>query len=98
MSVIVKRDNGINRIQSVSWSSNNHQHIDGYQLLAIEIVKVAADDYRKELIKSKKEKLKTRECCRLERFFRSEYGQILSMGKGKYIMQKIQKEVENTND
>jgi hypothetical protein len=98
MSLIVKRNNGINRIQSVSWSSNNHKSIDGYQLLAIEIIRVAAEDYRRELIKSKKEKLKTRECYRLERFFLSEYGQLLSMGKGEYIIEQIRKEVKNARE
>ena len=38
--------------------------------------------------------MKTRECYQLERFFRSEYGQLLSMGKAEYIMEKIQEEVE----
>ena len=98
MSHIVKRSNGINMLQSVSWSSNNHSSIDGYQLLAIEVVKLAADDYRRELIRSKKDKFKSVECCRLERFFRSEYGQLLSMGKGECIIEQIQKEVENTSD
>jgi hypothetical protein len=57
-------------------------------------MKLAAEDYRKELIISKQGNLKTRECFRLERFFRSEYGQLLSMGKSEYIMKKIQEEVE----
>lgn len=95
MSHIVKRNNGVNMLQSVSWSSNNHSSLDGYQLLAIEVVKLAADDYRIELVRSKKDKFKSVECCRLERFFRSEYGQMLSMGKGEYIMRKIQEEIEN---
>lgn len=96
MNHMVKRNNGINRMQTLMWNSNGHKALDGYQLLAIEIVRVAAEDYRRELIISKKEKLKTRECYRLERFFRSEYGQLLSMGTGDYIMRRIQKEVENT--
>ena len=87
-----------NRIQFVSWSSNRHRSIDGYHLLAIEIIRVAVEDYRKELIKSKKQNMKTRECYRLERFFRSDYGQMLSFGRGEYIIEKIQKEVEKTND
>lgn len=91
---MIKKNNGVNQMQYVSWSSNSHKSMNGYQVLAIEIIKLAAQDYKKELIKSKKENLKTRECFRLERFFRSEYGQLLSMGMGEYIMQKIQEEVE----
>ena len=94
---MIKRDNGVNQMMYVSWSSNQHKSIDPHQVLAIEIIKLAAEDYRNELIKSKIENLKTRECYRLERFFRSEYGQLLSMGKGEYIMEKIQKEVEEGN-
>ena len=96
MSVIIKRNNGVNQVQNVSWSSNNHTTMDGYQILSMEVMKLAAQDYRKELIKSKKNHLKTRECYRLERFFGSEYGQLLSMGKGEYIMEKLQREVEES--
>ena len=91
---MIVRNNGINQVWSIIWSSKNHRTMDSFDILGIEIVKLAALDYKKELIKSKKENLKTRECYRLERFFRSEYGQLLSMGKGEYIMQKIQEEVE----
>lgn len=98
MSALVKKPNGVNQLQSVTWSSNNHHSIDSYQILAAEIIKLAALDYKKELIKSKKGNRKTRECFRLERFFRSEYGQLLSMDKGEYIMEKIQKEVEENEN
>lgn len=94
MSTLIKKPNGVLQLQSVSWSSNNHRSIDGYQILADEIMKLAAHDYRNELRRSKNGKTKTRECYRLERFFRSEYGQLLSMEMGEYIMEKIQKEVE----
>ena len=94
MSALMKKPNGVLQLQSVSWSSNNHASIDGYQILATEILRLAAQDYKKELIKSKKGNLKTRECHQLERFFRSEYGQLLSMDKGEYIMERIQKEVD----
>lgn len=93
MSALVKNPNGINHLQTIHWSSNNHRSIDKYQILAAEIIKLAAHDYRKELIRSKKGNLKTRECYQLERFFLSDYGQLLSMDKGKYIMEKIQEEV-----
>ena len=94
MSALIKKANGVLQVQSVSWSSNNHNSIDGYQILATEIMKMAAEDYRNALIASKKEKVKTREAYLLERFFRSEYGQLLSMGLGQYIIERIQKEVE----
>ena len=95
MSALMKKPNGVFQIQSVCWSSNNHTSVDGYQILAGEIIRLAALDYKKELIKSKKGKTKTRECYRLERFFRSAYGQSLCLGMGEYIMGKVQKEVED---
>jgi hypothetical protein len=91
---MIVRNNGVNQIWTITWSSKNHKTLDGLDLLAMEIVKLAAQDYRRELIRSKKGNLKTRECYQLERFFRSEYGQLLSMGKAEYIMEKIQEEVE----
>lgn len=94
MSTLVKKNNGVNQFLSVSWSSNNHRTVDGYEMLTVEILKLAAHDYRRELAKSKKANVKTRECHNLERFFRSEYGHLLSMGKSEYIMEKIQKEME----
>lgn len=94
MSALVKKENGAMQLQSVTWSSNNHNSIDPYDILAVEIIKQAVHDYREELRKSKSANKKTRECYQLERFFRSEYGQLLSMDKGEYIMEQIQKEVE----
>ena len=96
MNVTLRRKNGINKMQYVSWSSSRQHTIDGYALLAIKVVRYAANDYKKELIKSKKDGVKTREAYRLERFFRSEYGQMLSFGMGEYIIEQIQKEVEKS--
>jgi hypothetical protein len=93
MSLIVKRNNGINLTQAISWSSNRHHTLDGYQMLAIEVVRGVAEDYREELIRCKQYQVKTPYCCELEKFFLSDYGQVLSMGTGKYIMEKIRKEV-----
>ena len=63
-----------------------------YETLAIAIVRAAVADYRKELKRSKKEGYKTGEAKAIERFFLSEYGDLLTFGKGKVIMKQIQKE------
>lgn len=96
MSLIMKRDNGVNKFYSCSNASGTYP--DAYQMLAMEVVKVAASDYREELFKFKQSGVKSRECKKIEEFFRSEYGQLLSFGTGEYILETIQKEMENTDD
>ena len=59
--------------------------LDGYDLLAIAIVNQAAEDYR--LARDPNEILA------LERFFLSDWGDLLSFDKGAYILERLQKEV-----
>ena len=93
MSALMKKQNGALQLQTVSWSSNNHASIDGYQILATAILKLAAEDYKKELIKSKKGNLKTRECHQLERFFRSDWYEMLSDLDGEFLMAGVRRMV-----
>lgn len=67
--------------------------MDWCETLAVAIVTQAAKDYRKELQKSKRQGRKTGGAFKLEKWFRSEYGQLLTLGKGEYIIEQIQKEV-----
>lgn len=94
MNSVFKTSNGVNRLQVVD-SGSSTKHVDGYHDLAIAIVSLACEDYRKELKASKREGVKTPECLRLERFFRSEYGDTLTFGKGKYILSELQKEADS---
>lgn len=55
--------------------------------LTVAIVKSVADDYRKALKNNQKQKIKD-----LEKWFTSEYGELLCNGKGEYIMNTIRNE------
>ena len=68
-------------------------HFNWAETLAIAIVVQAAKDYEHELQRSKKDGRKTGEARRLEKWFMSDYGQLLTFGKGEQIMEKIKKEV-----
>lgn len=77
---------------SSSWGKNvfdNNITLNGYQQLAIAIVSVAAEDYRKEALKSKH---KTYEALAIERFFESDYGELLTFGMASTILEKLRKE------
>lgn len=67
----------------------------GYEHLAVAIVNQAVIDYRRELKLSMKQNRKTPGAIKLERFFKSEYCDLLSFGMGEFILEKVQQEVIN---
>jgi hypothetical protein len=62
---------------------------DGYENVRHAIVKQAIEDYARALIRGDKYKIIT-----LERWFVSEWGQMLSGYNGEYIIEKVKKEVK----
>lgn len=90
---VFRTANGVNRLQVIESGVSSTQ-VDGYHNLAIAIVSLACDDYRKEVKVSKREGAKTAECYAIERFFRSDYGDTLTFGTGRYILEELQKEAE----
>ena len=70
----------------------NSPDLNGYQLLAMAVVNQAAEDYRNELKISGRQGEKTYGALALERFFLSEWGDLLSFGMGEVILEKLQKE------
>ncbi len=72
----------------------NNTTLNGYELLAMAVVYQAADDYRTELRRSEKEGKKTYGALALERFFLSDWGDLLCFGAGEIVLQKLQKEFE----
>lgn len=66
--------------------------VPGYDDLATAIVKSAASDYKRELKKSKSNGKKTQRAKDIERFFLSEWCDLLSHGQGRVIMRRIKKE------
>lgn len=60
----------------------------GLESLAIAVVEQAVIDY-KEAVKNNKEK-KAKE---IEKFFRSKYGGILTLGNAEYILNRVRKEL-----
>lgn len=65
---------------------------EGYVQIAAAIVKQAMTDYKAALKCEGKRAMKTRKEC--ERFFLSEYGQMLSAGSGERIIEKCREEVK----
>lgn len=74
---------------------NKQRQITGYELLAIAICKQAADDYAKELKISDKTGKKTHGAFLIERFFLSDWGDLLSFGQGQVIIEKVQADHRN---
>ena len=75
---------------------NNEIHEAGYDALAIGIIKQAAKDYRKYLRAEKRhpeEEYVVAHRKELEVFFRSEWYKMLSDVPGKYVIDRIRKEV-----
>lgn len=82
-------------VNGTAWDKslfNNNTTLNGYELLAIAIVNQAAEDYRNELKLSDKQGAKTQGAYVLERFFLSDYGDLLCFGMGELILEKLQKE------
>lgn len=71
---------------------SGNSRITGYELLAIAIVNQAAADYRKELKISNRHNCKTQEAINIERFFNSDYGDLLCFGMADLILEKLRKE------
>ena len=70
--------------------------MDGYQLLANAIVEKAADDYRKalkDLIKYPNDASAESMKGRCERFFKSQWMQVLTNVDGLWLMDRLRKEV-----
>jgi hypothetical protein len=65
--------------------------MEAYERLRAEIVKSAVNDYRAALRKSKRIGCKCAEEIKLERWFLSGWGQMLSGGNGEYIIEKCRK-------
>lgn len=65
---------------------------ENYELLAIAIAKTAADDYRRALRRSFASGKASSACAKLEKFFRSAWGNLLCWGNGEYIMRKTKEE------
>ena len=63
----------------------NDSFDDNYNLLAQAIVELAANDYR-ELRRNERENI--------ERFFLSEYGDLLCHGLGEVILEKLKEELD----
>lgn len=62
---------------------------DGYENVRVVIVKQAVDDYRRALAHNKHYEAKA-----LERWFLSEWGEMLCGGNGAYIIDKVKKQVK----
>lgn len=75
-------DNGEKRIY------NTIKSADGYGNVRIGIIKQAIDDYRRALRKGNLYKIEA-----LERWFLSEWGEMLSGYNGAYIIEKVRKEL-----
>lgn len=82
-----------------SGTVSNFKELDGYQLLSIAIVTSAARDYRKTyrqirygITDSKSHMLA------LKRFFDSEWYRVLTPLSANYLMDRIEKEVNNEVD
>ena len=67
----------------------NGVKVSGYELLAIAVCKAAADDYARKLKKSDKAGKKTEGAKAIERFFLSEWGELLSFSKGELILELL---------
>ena len=66
------------------------RQLTGYDMLAIAICGQAAKDYRIEIRKSVKCGEKTMGAKKIEKFFLSEYGDLLSFGQGNQIIKRLQ--------
>lgn len=76
----------------IAMNPHGKKNLDGYDYLAIAICERAAADYRHELKLSKKRGEKTFGAFSIERFFLEEWGDMLSYGQGRRIIEKIKKE------
>ncbi len=70
------------------------QEMSGWELLAIAVVKSAADDYRKAVKRARKTGGNPVGGRAIERFFKSEYGDLLTFGHGEEIWRQLKKEGE----
>lgn len=61
---------------------------DGYENVRVAIIKQAIDDYKRALCEDAKGKIAT-----LEKWFLSEWGEMLSGYNGAYIIEKVRKEL-----
>lgn len=68
-------------------------HYDGYIALAAAILRVAADDYI-EALQAIESVTSMSKILSLERFFRSDWGQILSFNHGEYIIRECRRIAE----
>lgn len=68
-------------------------HYDGYIALAAAILRAAADDYI-EALQSLESVASKSNIIRSERFFRSDWGQILSFNHGEYIIRECRRIAE----
>ena len=60
----------------------------GLEELAVAVVQQAVIDY-KEAVKTNKKK----EIIKIEKFFKSKYGAILTLGNAEYILNRVKKEL-----
>lgn len=64
----------------------------GAEYLARAIILYAVKDYRKALRDYRKSPYAITRVIAIERFFLSEYGQLLCYGRGAYIMEQVRRE------
>lgn len=63
--------------------------VDGYANIKNGILKQAVDDYKRALTRGEKAEAKA-----LERWFTSDWGEMLSNGNGELIIEKVRKELK----
>ena len=63
---------------------------DNYKLLIAAIIEQAVNDYRAALRSGRPERTQP-----LERFFLSEWGQLLTRGYGEDIIERVKREIKN---
>ena len=70
------------------------RELSGWELLAIAVVQRTADDYRKAIKQARRTGKRPVGVRAIERFFKSEYGNLLTFGHGEEIWRKLKKECE----
>lgn len=70
------------------------QEVSGWQRLAIAVVELAARDYRNAIKQARKTGKNPVGVRSIERFFKSDYGDLLTFGHGEEVLRKLKQESE----
>lgn len=70
------------------------REMSGWERLAVAIVELAARDYRKAIKQAQKKGRHPVGVRSIERFFLSDYGHLLTFGRGEEIWRRLKKEGE----